>query len=905
VESDRGAQGAGADVLPSGTVTLVFSDIEGSTRMLQRLRGAFPALLADHHRLVDHAVRGAGGRVLGTEGDGVFAVFVRAGDAVRAAAEAQRALAAHSWPEGEQVRIRMGLHTGEPVLSGPHYVGLDVHRAARICSAAHGGQVLLSKVTTGLVEDDLPEGVSLRDLGAATLKDLEREERLSQLVIGGLPADFPPPRTASPLRPRVFVSVPQETRSLVGREREIDEVLSMLSESRVVTVTGPGGSGKTKLAIRVGHRSAAEDATRSVLFVGLAPLQKIDQVPGAIARSLNREGLIDTWDDVYGAFAEQRLLILLDNAEHLRDDIVERVDVLTGSCPHVTLLVTSRAAIRVPGEREYPLAPLPIDEATTLLIERMRERKPRYEPRDANERNVLSRIAARLDGLPLAVELAAARLRVLTPLALLERLDAQLDLLATSDTAIDPRQRSMRATITWSYRLLGEDDGSLFRSFGVFPGSAGLGAIAAVSQVDEVGVLDRLESLVDASLVRLSEAASEPRYWMLEPIRQYAVEQLSELGETGETLDRLAAWVLTRVRGLQRCGGDEMRAALRDEVDTVMRVIAFLAECGRWDEAVELMLRPLHGVFDQLGLLGQLEPWIVRATTELRNPSAETRVRLVILGQWIAQIEDEKTALLEEAFAVATVEQLDELQAEALRLLAEIYVSRQDARGLAHVLALAAEYPAARLDDNGVFIAADLSLRIVRDGWDEKVAEEAISAANDVGSEAALFSLLNSAAWIALQAGDADWAFRHAEQAVQVASRMRLPRLEPVVAHTAALAALATNRLQEARNLIMRSLELLTVVPAPSQSDEFERDALLLGAAAVLAAHGDREGASTVLSGINVTQLAAYSQVSGYGVCHPFIREIRPHPTASGDAARVALLHLERLKDAAGALADC
>jgi serine/threonine protein kinase len=704
-----------------------------------------------------------------------------------------------------------------------------------------------------------------------------------------------PSEATAPARSGVLLGLPPESTSMVGREREIDELLSALSEAQIVTLTGPGGSGKTKLAIRVCHRSASDDPTRSALFVGLASLRQVDQVPGAVSRSLNREGLLGSWDDVYRAFAEQRALILLDNAEHLRDEVAEHVGVLRDRCPGVTLLITSRTAIRVPGEREYPLDPLPLDEATTLLIERVRERNPRYEPSDVEERE-LSQIAARLGGLPLAVELAAARLRVLTPRALLERLETQLDVLATSDAAIDSRQRSMRATIAWSYHLLAGQDAALFRALGVFPGSAGLDAIAAVARIDEVVVLDRLEALLDASLVRVADSSVQPRYWMLEPIRQYAAAELRELAETEDALNRLADWLLTRVRDLQRRGSDEMRATLRDEVDTVMRVISWFAEQGRWDEAVELMLRPLHSVFHQLGLTAQLEPWIRRASAQLPNPSPETHVRLVILGQWIAEAEVEP-ALLEEAFALATVQQLEDLQAEALRLLAEIYVGRQDAQGLQHVLTLAEEYPAARLDDNGVFIAADLVLRTLRNGWNEEFAEEAIRHAGNVGSDTARFSVLNLAAWIALQAGAADWAFTHAEQAFRLVSELRLPRLEPAVAHTAALAALETNRLEEARTFITRSLEVLMLIPAFDHSENFGRDAMLLGAAAVLAANGDHEGAAIVLGGIDLAQSAAHAQESGYSVCHPYIHGITPHFTTPTDAARAAFLHLNRLKD--------
>ena len=419
---------------PSGTVTLLFSDVEGSTRLLERLGKETYAEVLEQHRLLLRGVFARhDGYEVDTEGDGFFVSFSRAGHAVAAAGEAQQALAAAAWPaEGVELRVRMGLHTGEPLLVGARYVGMDVHRAARIMAAGHGGQVLLSQATRVLVD-----GRDLTDLGDHRLKDFDESVRLFQ--IGA--ADFPPLKTLN------NTNLPVAASSFVGRERELAEVTSLLRNGggRLATLTGPGGSGKTRLALEAGG-DVVGDYPDGVFWIGLSSLREPALVVETIARTLGaRSGLAERIGD-------RTLLLLLDNFEHVIDAAVE-LSVLLGACRNLRLLVTSRELLRLQGEVEYQVPPLAQDEAEDLFCARSRL------PRD----DEIADLCRRLDYLPLAVELAAARTAVLSPAQIGERLSQRLDLFRGGRDA-DPRQQTLRATIEWSYELLSRTGASAIRS---------------------------------------------------------------------------------------------------------------------------------------------------------------------------------------------------------------------------------------------------------------------------------------------------------------------------------------------------------------------------------------------------------------------------------------------------------
>ena len=519
---------------PTGTITFLFSDIEGSTQLVRRFGDAWPELLERHRQLLRRAL-GEGGWEVGTEGDSFFYTFEHATDAVLAAAAAQRAIALAEWPPDGAIRVRMGLHTGTGRLSGTDYVGLDVHRAARIAAAGHGGQIVLSASTTALVGQDLPADLRIVDLGEHRLKDLPEPEPLHQLVVKGLPSDFPPLRSLVGLAQNLPVALS----SFMGREKEVAEVRALLATARLVTVTGPGGTGKTRLVQEVARRAAA-DRAGGATFVPLEALRDPDLIPIEILRALRRDSATSTppRDRVVEALSERPTLLVLDNLEQLEGVTGVVRDLLT-SIAGLTVLASSQAALRVTGEHEYPLQPLPAQAAVDLFVERARAARPDFEL-DAATRDAVTSICERLDGLPLAIELAAAQVRLLPPAAILARITDRIDALASRKQDVPERQRTIRATVTWSYDLLSEPERSFFRRISVFVGGSTVADIEAFEERRGHGAdaLGLLEGLVDRSLVAVRQvSAEENRYVMLETVRTVARELLREHGDEPEALD--------------------------------------------------------------------------------------------------------------------------------------------------------------------------------------------------------------------------------------------------------------------------------------------------------------------------------------------------------------------------------
>jgi predicted ATPase/class 3 adenylate cyclase len=489
--------------LPTGTVTFLFTDIEGSTRLLRELGDAYADVLAEHRRALRDAWWRHEGVEVDTQGDAFFVAFARASDAVAAAAEAQRALA------GGPVRVRMGLHTGEPLRSDEGYVGFDVHRAARIAAAGHGGQVLLSQATADLA------GVDVRDLGLHRLKDLSAPERLFQLGR----EDFPPLKTLHE------TNLPVPATPFLGRDREIDQIEALLRRPgvRLVTLTGPGGSGKTRLSLQAAA-AAAGAYDRGVWWVPLASLADPALVETTASQALGSK------DTLSAAVGDKRLLLVLDNFEHLLD-AAAAVDQTIGSCPHLTVLVTSREPLHVDGEWEVAVDPLREPEAVDLFVQRALAVDSEFAPNGE-----VAEICRRLDCLPLAIELAAARVKVLSPSVLLERLEQRLPLLAGGSRSAPERQRTLRATIVWSYDLLTAAERDLFARLAVFAGGCTLEAAEEICGAD----IDAVASLVDKSLLR----RTGDRYWMLETIREFAAERLDQLADAGILRDRHAAFYI-------------------------------------------------------------------------------------------------------------------------------------------------------------------------------------------------------------------------------------------------------------------------------------------------------------------------------------------------------------------------
>jgi predicted ATPase/class 3 adenylate cyclase len=589
--------------LLTGTVTFLFSDIEGSTRLLRALGDGWEPILARHRELLRAAFDAEGGKEAGTEGDSFFVAFPTAPGAVAAAAASQRALAAEPWPPGAEVRVRIGLHTGEAGFTTDSYVGLHVHRASRIASAGHGGQVLLSDATRTLVEHALPDGIELRDLGEHRLKDLERPEHLWQLVIPGLQDDFP---SLSSLD-AVPNNLPTRLTTFLGREREIAEVENLLERSRLLTLTGPGGTGKTRLSLAVAGRSLAAYPD-GAFFVELASIAESDLVPATIAQALGlpdrggRSAVARLVDHI----GERRMLVVLDNFEQVTD-AGPAISALLAACPNLTVLTSSRSTLHVSGEQEYPVPPLALPDPThlppltqfgqyesvALFIERARAVKPDFAVTNENAPAV-AEICVRLDGLPLAIELAAARIRIFTPQAMLGRLEHRLGLVAGGSRDLPERQQTLRGAIAWSHDMLGEAEQALFAGLSVFVGGAGLGEIERVCGGEMDGdPIEVLGSLVEKSLVRQSEGVDgEPRFAMFETIREFAVEQATDRGRWDELRRRHAeAFTAIAEEASSRVMGSAKRATLdrlEEDHDNLRAAMSWAIETGSAETALRL-----------------------------------------------------------------------------------------------------------------------------------------------------------------------------------------------------------------------------------------------------------------------------------------------------------------------------
>jgi predicted ATPase/class 3 adenylate cyclase len=527
------------------TLTFLFTDIEGSTVLLRRVGdGVYAQLLADHHSIIRSGLAAHSGREVDTQGDAFFAVFSSPKACVAAVTEIQRALQAHGWPAGEHVRVRMGVHTGEAAATVTGLVGVDVHRAARVAALAYGSQVLLSETAAALVRDSLPQGAALRDLGVHRLKDLGRPEKIFQLSVTGLRAEFPPLRSLG--NPALQNNLPAQLGTFIGRDRELSEVRALVESGRLVTLTGAGGAGKTRLSLQVAAE-LLDGSGDGAWLVELAALSGEDDVASAICETLGiawqpgrpaLEMLLD-------ALAPQDVLIVLDNCEHLISACAKTADAILRRCPRVHLVATSREPLGISGESIYRVPSLSLSgsgegpfaaassDAVALLAERAKEHGIGLSL-DGQNGPLAVAICRRLDGMPLAIELAAARLRSLSLRALHDRLDQRFGLLTGGSRTALARQQTLRATVDWSYSLLNGTEQVLLRRLSVFPESFDLDAAEGVCGFGDMSafeVIDLLGSLVDKSLVVAEPAGGALRYRLLETIRQFAAERLAEAGD--------------------------------------------------------------------------------------------------------------------------------------------------------------------------------------------------------------------------------------------------------------------------------------------------------------------------------------------------------------------------------------
>jgi predicted ATPase len=619
--------------LPRGTVTFLFTDVEGSTRLLHEFGAeAYAEALAEHRLVIREACTAEGGVEVDTQGDAFFFAFPTAPGALAAASAFTEALASG------QVQVRVGLHTGTPLLTEEGYVGDDVHFAARVAAAAHGGQVVLSAATAELVSD------GLTDLGEHRLKDIAQAVPIFQLGAGS----FPPLKTIS------NTNLPRPASSFLGREAELADVLSHVAGgARLLTLTGPGGTGKTRLALEAASTLVPEYKA-GVFWVGLASLRDPALVTETIAQTLGaKDGLAEH-------IGERELCLLLDNLEQ----VVECAPELSGllaACPNLTLLVTSRELLRVQGEVEYAVPPLATQEAVKLFCARSG-----LEPSEE-----IAEFCARLDSLPLAVELAAARTRALTVSQILERLSGRLDLLEGGRDA-DPRQQTLRATIEWSYELLSPAEQALFARLSVFAGGCTLEAAEEVAGAD----LDTLQSLVEKSLVRFSAG----RYWMLETIRDFAAERLDDVAEADSLPGRHARFyrdVAVRLDAALRAGDPEEGpvSVLALEIDN-LRVAADVGLATGDTDLVREITASLPMYWIVRGMYGEGRVWLERSLA-LDETEDDVRRRLLSALGTLAYSQGDHVAAIEasdEAAALVTrlggaTERLDQLREHALAAL--------------------------------------------------------------------------------------------------------------------------------------------------------------------------------------------------------------------------------------------
>jgi predicted ATPase/class 3 adenylate cyclase len=676
--------------LPTGTVTFLFTDIEGSTRLLEEHGERYAGLLEEHRRVLREAFGRHGGVEVDTQGDAFFVAFSTASGALAAAEEAQKAL---------ELPVRMGIHSGEPQLADEGYVGIDVHRAARICAAAHGGQVVLSKRTA-----DLADGApALEDLGLHRLKDLGEPVKLFQLG----DQEFPPLRSLN------ATNLPAQP-PLVGREAELAELGDLLRAERVVTLTGPGGSGKTRLALQTAAESV-EAFVDGVFWVPLAAVTDPEIVEPTIGETVGaRDGLAEHVD-------ERRMLLLLDNLEQLLPDAAPPLATLVESCPNLRLLLTSRAPLRIAAEREFAVEPLPEPDAVTLF----RERAFVSEPEEA-----VHEICRRLDGLPLAIELAAARTRVLPPERLLARLDQALPVLTGGRRDAPERQRTLRATIEWSYELLAEDEQQLFRRLAMFAGSFEPEAAETICEAD----LDTLEALVEHSLLRRWASG---RLGMLETIREFASDQLSARGEH----ERIARAHLEHFVALAESAEVSGESHSRDwlerldaERDNFRAALRWALDNGEASRAL------------QLGSgLGRL--WVTRAPqegyawlSEALETATEAPTELRAKGlMWAGST----------IFFLNQFERARELAEEALVLFRELGDKRSTARMLDRL--------------SGAYAALGDEAR------SRQLADESLALFEEIGDRAGTLYPLSKLAWHELRSGDRTRGVALTEEALRLA----------------------------------------------------------------------------------------------------------------------------------------
>ena len=772
------------------TLTFLFTDIEGSTALLRRLGDSdYGRVLADHHALIRAALAAHDGKEVDTQGDAFFAVFSSPTACVAAVIDMQCALEAREWPSGEQVRVRMGVHSGEAATTAVGLVGLDVHRAARVGAIAHGGQVLLSETAAALVRDSLPPGAAIRDLGAQRLKDLGRPEQIFQLDATGLQGDFPPLRSLG--NPTLPNNLPAQLSAFIGRDRETTEVRALVESCRLVTLTGAGGVGKTRLALQVAAE-LLDGSGDGVWLAELAAVSDGDAVPAAICQALgiSEQPGRAVLDSLLNALAFQFVLIVLDNCEHLIGACAKTADAILRHCPRVHLLVTSREPLGIGGETIYRVPSLSLPDsgepapascdAIALLAQRAREQGVDLAF-DEETIPLMVSVCRRLDGLPLAIELAAARLRLLSLVGLRDRLDQRFRLLTGGSRTALARQQTLRATVDWSYSLLNPTEKSLLRLLSVFAEGFDLDAVEGVwgGGTDVFDAADLLGSLVDKSLVVAEQVGDALRYRLLETIRQFAAERLAEAGNEAAVAAAAAHCqyflALAQAAAPHLAGPDQARWFARLDTDHANLRRAAEHAAGDPDGTAQVLC---FGV-------ALRRYWFARSRGReafelllpvLDRPEASAEPRLfgaaLVTISCIAVLVDMAPGSQYGGQAVELARQLgdDRLLADALSMLSAVYYfAGEPDRGLP--LAWEALDHARQLSDDDLLgwslLICSLYGDLIESAQFAQLVAEAIAHTEGSGNHFLLSFVHNNAAVHALTAGDIPAARAHLDQAAQ------------------------------------------------------------------------------------------------------------------------------------------
>ena len=839
---------ASTHALPSGTVTLLFADVEGSTRLLNLLGDRFGPARARMRELVREAARAHQGFEVDWAGDGVFLAFSRARDGIAAAAQIQRSLAAEPWPDEAAHRLRIGIHTGEPELGVEGYIGMDVVVAARICSSAHGEQVVVSRVTRDTAGAEPLPGASFRALGRHRLKDVPGAAELYQLLGPDLRADFPPLKTLS------ATSLPALHHRLVGRAAVLERIEQLLEEQavRVVTITGPGGAGKSRLALEVAARAAPD---RPVHLVGLAPVSDLELVPSAVARAIGtRESsgrsLLDSIaDDLEGAGA----LLFLDNLEHL-PGAEAQVARLVDRVPDLQVLVTSRAPLRLSTEHVVPLEPLTVQDATTLFVELAAARGVLLQD---DTLTTVHEICRRLDGLPLAIELVAARLVILPPTEILRALGEGLALEMEGPVDLPERQRTLRAAIDWSYERLTANQRELHGTLAVFADSGSLDDVRAITGARNTFLRD-LEALVGWSLIRGESFDGELRLSMLETVREHALERIRADG-VSETLrerhaERFLALALEAEAGL--AGPDNARWQLRleRESDNLTAALDWLLASGRAADALRAT-NALERFWRAEARLTEARRWLALGLELADDLPVEVRAFALRSSAHMAMGQsDWPTAvpLLEQAIDLFRACDRREDEVVARSYLSFVALRRDDVE-LAASLAeegvrVAQELGEARALASALMALADVAW--VRGEYETALAtyDEAVDLSRTVGDRLLVVDAVYHSGMAAFQAARNDRAQAAFEEALSIAQELReTPHIAAarfMLGQLAVLSGDAESAREHARDSFDRYTELeddrscarclVVLAGAAAESGEREEAARLLGAAEAL-----------------------------------------------------------------------